>query len=175
MRKAPLTLLAAATLLFTGAQAQASVTLRVASSMDSDDLRIASTVEQITLRSGGDVRLGAGLDPNRVQIAQAGVVMIVNFAGISFGSQFNEPGSTPGGSVSGAFFGPGRAPSGVADVTLSSGSLSSGSSPRYAEPFLVSRTVGALTPVPEPSNWALMLAGATGLAGFVRVRARHRA
>lgn len=182
MRKAHLTLLVAAMLLSTAAQAQASVTLRAATNQSLDDLRIASTGPadgQVTLRAGGDVRLGRDLDPNRVQVPQAGgVVMTANFSGVVFGSQFNHPLSTSsastGGSVSGAFFGHGGASPGLIDVTPSSGSLSSG--PRYAVPFLVTTAAtGALTPVPEPSGWALMLAGVTGLAGLLRVRARRRA
>lgn len=183
MRQTHLTLLAAAMLLSTAAQAQASVTLRAATNQSLDDLRIASTGPadgQVTLRAGGDVRLGRDLDPNRVQVTQAGdVVVSVGFraSGVVFGSQFSSGGTlsaSTGGSVSGAFFGHGGASSGLIDVTLSSGSLSSG--PRYAAPFLVTTAAtGALTPVPEPSGWVLMLAGVTGLASLVRVRASRRA
>lgn len=179
MRKAHLTLLVAAMLLSTAAQAQASVTLRAATNQSLIDLRIASEGPadgQVTLRAGGDVRLGRDLDPNRVQVTQAGgVVMTVNFSGVVFGSQFNHPlSASSGGSVSGAFFGHGGTSSSLIDVTLSSGSLPSG--PRYAVPFLVATaSTGALTPVPEPTGWALMLAGVTGLAGLVRVRACRRA
>lgn len=182
MRKAHLTLLVAAALLSTAAQA--SVILRAAPSVRLDDLRIISTGGQVALRAGGDVRLGTGLDPNRVPVDQAvGVVMSVGFqaSGIISASQFTPPGgalsassASTGGSVSGTFFGPGGASSGLIDVTLSGSSLSSG--PRYAVPFLVSTaTVGAVTPVPEPSSSVLMLAGAVGLAGWVSVRARRSA
>lgn len=185
MRKAHLMLLVAAALLSTAAQAQASVTLRAATNQRLDDLRIASTGPadgQVTLRAGSDVRLGRDLDPNRVQVPQAGdVVVSVRFqaSGAISASQFNPGGAlsassaSTGGSISGAFFGPAGASSGVIDVTLSGGSSSG--SPRYAKPFLVPTTAGALTPVPEPSSWVLMLAGATGLAGFVSMRARRRA
>lgn len=181
MHKAHLTRLVAAMLLSTAAQAQASVTLRAATNQSLDDLRIASTGPadgQVTLRAGGDVRLGRDLNPNRVQVTQAGsVVMTANFSGVVFGSQFSSGGilsASAGGSVSGAFFGHGGASPGLIDVTPSNSSLSSG--PRYAVPFLVTTAAtGALTPVPEPSGWALMLAGVTGLAGLLRVRARRRA
>lgn len=186
MRKAHLTLLVAAMLLSTAAQAKASVTLRAATNQSLDDLRIASKGPadgQVTLRAGGDVRLGRDLDPNLVQVTQAGgVVVSVGFqaSGVISASQFSSgsnvsasSGST-GGSVSGAFFGHGGTSSSLIDVTLSSGSLSSG--PRYAVPFLIATaSTGALTPVPEPTGWALMLAGVTGLAGLVRVRACRRA
>lgn len=179
MRKAHLTLLVAAALLSTAAQA--SVILRAAPSVGLDDLRIISTGGQVALRAGGDVRLGTGLDPNRVQVNQAGgLVMSVRFqaSGAISASQLNPGSALPassastGGSISGAFFGPAGASSGVIDVTLS-GSSSSGST-RYAKPFLVPSAAGVVTPVPEPSSWVLMLAGATGLAGFVSVQARRR-
>lgn len=169
MRTPSLALLVAASLSSTAAMGQVSVSGG------------GSAAGQVTLGAGGNVWLGEGLDPNRIQADQAGnVTLTTNFqaSGSISGSQFNPGGApitTPGGSISGAFFGPAGTPSGLVDVTHAIGSPRD-ASPRYAAPFLVSTaTVGAVTPVPEPSSWVLMLAGAVGLAGWVSVRARRSA
>lgn len=133
----------------------------------------------LTLRVGGDVRLGAGLDPNRVTVvttAPGSAVLSANFSGAIFGSSFNSPiNLSPrpayiSGQVSGAFFGSAGTSSGVIDVTGPSLVGASGGG-RYVAPFLLSKPVtGALSPVPEPSTWALLLAG-LGLMAFMRRRA----
>lgn len=124
----------------------------------------------LTLRVGGDVRLGSGLDPNRVTVATTapgGVVMSVNFSGVNFGSSRIPPIS---GQVSGAFFGPVGTSSGVIDVTRP-GLVGASDADRYVTPFLLAKSVtGTLSPVPEPSTWALLLAG-LGLMAFTRRRA----
>lgn len=135
----------------------------------------------LTLLVGGDVRLGSGLDPNRVTVATTvpgGVVMSVGFqasasiSGSSFGSdtRLSAWPSPISGQVSGAFFGPVGTSSGVIDVT-SPGPVGSSGGGRYTVPFLLSKSVtGTLSPVPEPSTWALLLAG-LGLTAFTRRRA----
>lgn len=164
MRTPSLALLVAASLSSTAAVGQVSVSGG------------GSAAGQVTLGAGGNVWLGDGLDPNRVQRAQAGnVTLTVGFqaSGSISGSQFNPGGTpitSPGGSISGAFFGPAGTPSGLVDATRTTGGS------RYATPFLVSTATAApLTPVPEPSSWVLMLAGAVGLAGWVSMRARRSA
>lgn len=135
----------------------------------------------LTLRVGGDVRLGSGLDPNRVTVATTApgsVVMSVGFqasASIS-GSRFSSNASQSAwpspisGQVSGAFFGPAGAQSGVIDVT-SHGLVGASGGGRYVAPFLLPKSAnGTLSPVPEPSTWALLLAG-LGLMAFTRRRA----
>lgn len=133
----------------------------------------------LTLRVGGDVRLGAGLDPNRVTVATTapgGFVMSANFSGAIFGSSFNPPihlsprPSFTSGQVSGAFFGPVGTSSGVIDVT-SPGLVGTSGGGRYAVPFLLPKSAnGTLSPVPEPSTWVLLLAG-LGLMACARRRA----
>lgn len=123
----------------------------------------------LTLRVGGDVRLSARLDPNRVTVATTapgGVVMSVNFSGVNFGSSHIPSIS---GQVSGAFFGTAGTSSGVIDLTRP-GIVAASEAGPYAAPFLPSKSVaGTLSPVPEPSTWALLLGG-LGLMAFVRRR-----
>ncbi len=134
----------------------------------------------LTLRVGGDVRLGAGLDPNRVTVvttSPGGVVMTVGFqasasiSGSRFGSdaRLSEWPSPISGQVSGAFFGTVGTSSGVIDVT-SPGLVGAAGGGRYVAPFLLSKPVtGTLSPVPESSTWTLLLGG-LGVMAFARRR-----
>lgn len=123
----------------------------------------------IVLRTGGDLRLGAGLDPNRVNVTVepgGSVVMAVNFSGVVFGSMFQPGGNLSvasgfvGGSVSGVRF---NAGTNVTGAALSAPS-------RYIAPFLLAQaSTASLSPVPEPTTWALLLGGISAL-GFLRRR-----
>lgn len=144
-----------------------------------------TTGGQGVLSAGGDVRLGGGLDPNRLQVLNVGqegragdVSLRVAFqaGGHISGSHFASGSllSASSGQISvghvaditggvvGAFFGPGRDGGTVLITSPSVSPL------RYAQPFVLSAPrVTSL--VPEPGSWAL-----AGCAGLVLMAVRRR-